>query len=320
MGLLFSQNKDNEPKLSVSVQPTATINVPGSVVWTWSGGQGKGGPKPVPAIFLVPDGPSRDNPRNKIEVPVSPGQTKGTFAFTATQTGKHHFEADFNLFKITGGPIDVIQTSTSIYYYTTIIWFCNNNRCNECNADCYKWDTKLSVRFIFHNFKDTGTQTGPSYTPSYTPSSTSTTSTSGDTATPQPKSQSTQIIILGAVLGSLFGVFIVISLLLFYIRHRRRRSSRDTPNIGFNKEKMVSRRWWHSSHYSFRDAKKSQIDSEAASRSEYQSEWDDTFESLAPSDSVSQVQSKSKRNLNDKRTLPPLPSNNLSVVSEKVEA
>uniref|UniRef100_A0A0W0FRC3 Mid2 domain-containing protein n=1 Tax=Moniliophthora roreri TaxID=221103 RepID=A0A0W0FRC3_MONRR len=169
---------------------------------------------------------------------------------------------------------------------------------------------------------DTGTQTGfvPSYTPSYTPSSTSTTSTSGDTATPQPKSQSTQIIILGAVLGSLFGVFIVISLLLFYIRHRRRRSSRDTPNIGFNKEKMVSRRWWHSSHYSFRDAKKSQIDSEAASRSEYQSEWDDTFESLAPSDSVSQVQSKSKRNLNDKRTLPPLPSNNLSVVSEKVEA
>ncbi|KAI3619226.1 hypothetical protein WG66_012901 [Moniliophthora roreri] len=135
----------------------------------------------------------------------------------------------------------------------------------------------------------------------------------------QSRVRSTQLTLLGAVLGSLFGILVILSLVLFYIRHRRRKSSRGTPNIGFDNEKMVSRRWWHSSRYNFGDAKRSQIDSDVASQSEYQSEWDDTSESLAPSDSASQIRSKSKRNLDDIPPMPPLPSKDPKVVSEKVE-
>ncbi|ESK87128.1 hypothetical protein Moror_11868 [Moniliophthora roreri MCA 2997] len=109
--------------------------------------------------------------------------------------------------------------------------------------------------------------------------------------------------IIGAVLGTLLGVLIILALILLYRRYRRRRYNRAPSSIAFDRDKMVSgRRWWTPPPYTF--ARKSHTEVS------YQPEPD--VISLATSESVSQLWSES--NVTEKR-LPARPSTD---VSEKV--
>ncbi|ESK83435.1 hypothetical protein Moror_15589 [Moniliophthora roreri MCA 2997] len=138
------------------------------------------------------------------------------------------------------------------------------------------------------------------------------TSATMSTQPPPPPSEISQsnnqfkgLTILGTVLGALFGIFVILASALYFVRHRHRKPNRNLSGIGFNDERTVPRRWWNSPRYNFRKGNESHIETEAANRS--------LSDSLAPSDSVSQLWNRGKSQVRDK----PLPD--LTVVSEDLE-
>ncbi|ESK97205.1 hypothetical protein Moror_17920 [Moniliophthora roreri MCA 2997] len=119
--------------------------------------------------------------------------------------------------------------------------------------------------------------------------------------------QAMKLSIVATVLGTLFGVLAVLSLIILYALYHQRKSQHTALD---RKKTIVSGHWWSSPQYKFGKGKETDVASQ-----------DNVSESLAPSDSVSQLGRKGKDNLYKQHwPLPLRPSTELTVISEKTEA